>query len=93
MLSSLLCLAASLLSPFVLALPSEQHGHPQQPFFYKGFDLSSLKILEDGGAIYKDTARWNATRPVEDILGDGGMNVVRLRLWVNPTVPYDGGCG
>ncbi|KAF2163656.1 glycoside hydrolase family 53 protein [Zasmidium cellare ATCC 36951] len=91
MLSSLLCLAASLLSPFVLALPSEQHGHPQQPFFYKGFDLSSLKILEDGGAIYKDTARWNATRPVEDILGDGGMNVVRLRLWVNPTVPYDGG--
>lgn len=64
------------------------------PLLYKGFDLSSLKILEDGGASYKDTARGNATRPVEDILGDGGMNTVRLRLWVNPTVPYDGppGC-
>lgn len=66
----------------------------KKPFFYKGHDLSSLKILEDGGASYKDTARGNATRPVEDILGDGGMNTVRLRLWVNPTVPFDGppGC-
>ena len=26
----------------------------------------------------------------QDILGDGGMNVVRLRLWVNPKAPYDG---
>ena len=60
-------------------------------FFYKGFDLSSLKIEEDGGgAVYKDQARGNITRPVEDILE--GMNVVRLRLWVNPKVPYDGGC-
>lgn len=64
---------------------------PEQPFFYKGFDLSSLKIEEDGGAIYKDTARNNETRPVEDILGDGGMNVVRLRLWVDPKIPYDDG--
>lgn len=66
----------------------------KKPFFYKGHDLSSLQILEDGGASYKDTARGNATRPVEDILGDGGMNTVRLRLWVNPTVPFDGppGC-
>lgn len=87
----------------IYALPSEQWGPPHhgpghdgpghhEPFFFKGFDLSSLKILEDGGAVYKDTAKGNATRPVEDILGDGEMNVVRLRLWVNPTVPYDGGC-
>ncbi|KAH7330156.1 family 53 glycosyl hydrolase [Rhexocercosporidium sp. MPI-PUGE-AT-0058] len=55
-----------------------------QPFFYKGHDLSSLKTLEDGGSIFKDTARRNATRPVEDILGDGGMNTVRLRIWVDP---------
>lgn len=61
-----------------------------QKTFFKGFDLSSLKIQEDGGAIYKDAQDGNATKPVEEILE--GMNTVRLRLWVNPTVPYDGGC-
>ncbi|KAL1651926.1 hypothetical protein SLS58_000049 [Diplodia intermedia] len=54
------------------------------PLFYKGHDLSSLKIMEEGGVIYKDTAKNNETRPAEDILGDGGMNTVRLRLWVDP---------
>ncbi|TKX21049.1 putative arabinogalactan endo-beta-1,4-galactanase A [Elsinoe australis] len=53
-------------------------------FFYKGFDLSSLQVLEQANTIYKDTARNNETRPAEDILGDNGMNTVRLRLWVNP---------
>lgn len=24
------------------------------------------------------------------VLGDGGMNTVRLRLWVHPELPYDG---
>jgi arabinogalactan endo-1,4-beta-galactosidase len=72
--------------------PGYGGGKPASPpYFYKGFDLSSLKIEEDGGAVYKDTQRGNATRPVEDILGDGGMNTVRLRLWVNPKAPYDGG--
>ena len=55
-----------------------------EAFFYKGHDLSSLKMLEDGGCIYKDTTRNNETRPAEAILGDGGMNTVRLRIWVNP---------
>lgn len=50
-------------------------------FFYKGHDISSLKMLEDGDtqAVFKDTARGNATRRAEDILADGGMNGVRLR--------------
>ena len=65
------------------------NGGYQQPQFYKGFDLSSLKIEEDAGAIYKDTLRNNATRPVEDMLE--GMNTVRLRLWVHPKVPFDDG--
>lgn len=52
--------------------------------FFKGHDLSSLKMLEDGGCIYKDTTRRNETRRAEAILGDGGMNTVRLRIWVNP---------
>ena len=66
-------------------------GHGSgEPFFYKGFDLSSLKVMEDRGAEYKDTIDGNITKPVEDMLE--GMNVVRLRLWVHPKVPYDGGC-
>ncbi|RFU35971.1 hypothetical protein B7463_g309, partial [Scytalidium lignicola] len=40
--------------------------------------------MQDAGFIYKDTERNNVTRPAEDILGDGGMNTVRLRIWVNP---------
>jgi arabinogalactan endo-1,4-beta-galactosidase len=59
-------------------------------FFYKGHDLSSLKLLEDGGSIFKDTAKYNQTRPAEDILGDGGMNTVRLRIWVNPSDGVNG---
>ncbi|KAK7518867.1 family 53 glycosyl hydrolase [Phyllosticta citriasiana] len=58
----------------------------QKAFFYKGHDLSSLKMLEDGDskAVFVDTARNNATRRADEILADGGMNGVRLRLWVNP---------
>jgi arabinogalactan endo-1,4-beta-galactosidase len=54
-------------------------------YFFKGHDLSSLKLLEDGGSIYKDTSRHDDTRPAEDILGDGGMNSIRLRIWVSPS--------
>lgn len=64
-------------------------GEHEQPFFHKGFDLSSLKIELDGGAVYKDTFDGNVTKPVEDILVN--FNTVRLRLWVDPTVPYDDG--
>lgn len=41
-------------------------------------------MLEEAGNIYKDTARRNETRTADAILGDGGMNAVRLRIWVNP---------
>ena len=41
-------------------------------------------MLEDEGDIYKDTARTNETRTADAILADGGMNSVRLRIWVNP---------
>lgn len=64
-------------------------GGDSGPSFYKGFDLSSLKIEEDGGAIYKDAQHGNVTKPVEDILED--FNTVRLRLWVHPKVPFDDG--
>lgn len=55
-------------------------------FFYKSHDLSSLRMLENGGgAAFYDTLRDNASRPLEDILRDGGMNAIKLRLFVNPT--------
>lgn len=47
--------------------------------FYKGHDISSLLSEEEHGITYKDTARGNVTRPLEHILGDGGMNSARLR--------------
>ena len=65
-----------------LASPLARQGHLERraaPYFFKGHDLSSLLMLEEGGAIYHDSARGNVTRPAEDILGDGGMNTIRLR--------------
>ncbi|KAM3071405.1 hypothetical protein ACMFMG_009000 [Clarireedia jacksonii] len=73
-----------LVLPLAMARPEQYSRSPSQSFFYKGHDLSSLKMLEEGGSIYKDTSKHNATRPAEAILGDGGMNTVRLRIWVNP---------
>lgn len=40
--------------------------------------------MEASDNVYVDTARGNLTRPADDILADGGMNAVRLRLWVDP---------
>lgn len=40
--------------------------------------------MEASDSFYVDTARGNLTRPADDILADGGMNGVRLRLWVDP---------
>lgn len=83
------CHLLPLLSCIAQAIPTSQwHDHRQLPF--QGYDLSSLKIMEDGGVIYKDSQCGNVTKPVEDILGERGMNTVRLRLWVNPKAPYDG---
>jgi arabinogalactan endo-1,4-beta-galactosidase len=60
-------------------------GDCDTAYFFNGHVLSSMKLLEDGGSIYKDTSRQNEARPAEDILGDGGINSVRLRIWVNPS--------
>jgi len=83
------------LSSLTSALPSWTGNSDSEPFFHKGFDLSSLKIMYDGygpgeGATYKDSQLGNITRGAAEILGDGGMNTVRLRLWVWPKAPYDG---
>jgi len=66
------------------AAPSSNEVDARSSFFYKGHDLSSLKTLEESGNIFRDTAKHNQTRTADAILGDGGMNTVRLRIWVNP---------
>jgi len=77
-LSALVCARPST-DAWANATANATAGGSPQPFFYKGYDLSSLRMLEEGGAVYHDSARHNETRPAEDILGDGGMNTVRLR--------------
>ncbi|WYZ35298.1 hypothetical protein EsH8_I_001574 [Colletotrichum jinshuiense] len=75
------------LTALAAAMPASGPSNPPtpgRPFFYKGHDLSSLKMLEESQNIFVDTARGNQERPADDILADGGMNAVRLRLWVDP---------
>lgn len=57
---------------------------PTEPetFFY-GADLSYVNEMEDCGAIYKN--RNNATDDPFSIFKESGANLVRVRLWHNPT--------
>ncbi len=54
--------------------------------FYKGHDLSSCKLLEDNGYTFYTSSSVESS--IEEILGDGGMNTVRLRLWVTEDGTY-----
>lgn len=40
-------------------------------------------MLERGGFQFMDPNRGNQVRPVEEMLGEGGMNTVRLRFVAN----------
>lgn len=51
--------------------------------FYYGADLSYVNEMEDCGAIYK-TSNGTAEDPYK-IFSEAGTNLVRLRLWHNPT--------
>lgn len=57
-----------------------------QVSFYKGHDLSSSKMLEDNGYTWYNSL--NNKDSLEKILGSGGMNSVRLRIWVNDNDVY-----
>lgn len=52
-------------------------------FFYLGADLSYVNEMEDCDAIYKD--RNNVTKDPFSIFKEEGANLVRVRLWHNPT--------
>ncbi len=52
-----------------------------QPFFF-GYDLSYANQMEDCGAVYKEDG---VPKDVYQIFADHGANLVRLRLWVDPS--------
>ena len=83
--SSLLLMAASCSdnnSPQVTE-PEETSEIIETPSFYYGADLSYVNEMENCGAIYKDANNIN-TNPYK-IFKDAGANLVRVRLWHNPT--------
>ena len=51
--------------------------------FYLGADLSYVNEMEDCGAVYKNSD--NQETDVFDIFETAGANLIRVRLWHNPT--------
>lgn len=51
--------------------------------FYYGADLSYVNEMEDSGATYKDFS--GTTKDLYKIFSEAGTNIIRLRLWHNPT--------
>lgn len=50
--------------------------------FYFGNDLSYVNQMEDCGADFKE---WGQSKDIYQIFADHGNNLVRLRLWVDPS--------
>ena len=66
----------------ILWLTSAAAAQPATRPFYAGADVSMLPELEAAGAVYRDDAKpGDAVR----ILREHGVNLVRLRLFVDPT--------
>ena len=58
-----------------------------QPHWYGGGDLSTLLQWEQSGAVYRIA---NARCDPVAALQSNGMNLVRLRLWHTPALPWNG---
>src|SRR5690606_19196319 len=56
---------------------------PNTIAFYYGADLSYVNEMEDCGAIYKD--KNGQVTDVYQIFKNEGANIIRIRLWHNPT--------
>jgi len=54
-----------------------------KPLFYYGADLSYVNEMVDCGAVYKDEN--NMVKDPYKIFKEAGTNLVRLRLWHNPS--------
>ncbi|KAJ2897865.1 hypothetical protein MKZ38_004324 [Zalerion maritima] len=53
---------------------------------YNGVDWSSAIVEEDSGISWTDTT--GSSQALEQILVDNGVNIVRQRVWVNPSDGY-----
>lgn len=69
-----------LVLPFLMAFLAYQ---TQAALTYKGADISSLITLESQGKTFKSTS--GTTTPLETLLKNGGANIIRQRVWVNPS--------
>ncbi|GAA0738949.1 arabinogalactan endo-1,4-beta-galactosidase [Gaetbulibacter jejuensis] len=63
--------------------PTDDDAAPIEDSFYYGADLSYVNEMEDCGATYKDAN--GATKDPFTIFQEAGTNLVRVRLWHNPT--------
>lgn len=54
----------------------------QAQAFYFGCDLSYVNQMEDCGAVYKEDGK---SKDVYHIFADHGINLIRVRLWVDPS--------
>ncbi len=70
--------ACILIAALVCAAPALCRAQP----FYFGNDLSYANQMEDCGAVFKENG---APKDVYRIFADHGTNLVRLRLWVDPS--------
>lgn len=61
---------------------SSEKAFGQASNFYFGNDLSYVNQMEDCGAIYKEN---NTPKDPFQIFADHGTNLVRVRLWVDPS--------
>jgi arabinogalactan endo-1,4-beta-galactosidase len=79
--TALACAAA-----LVVGQPA-QAGTPKRTLQIRGADISSLAKSEARGGVYRysDGRRGDALR----ILGEGGLNYIRLKVWVNPADGYN----
>lgn len=57
--------------------------NPNTVAFYYGADLSYVNEMEDCGAVYKD--KNGHVTDVYQIFKNEGANIIRIRLWHNPT--------
>lgn len=63
--------------------PTDDDAAPIEDSFYYGADLSYVNEMEDCGATYKDAN--GVTKDPFTIFQEAGTNLVRVRLWHNPT--------
>ncbi len=77
---------AGLALPFDRRSVADAAGSAKKSQLVLGHDLSTLQQEEEAGRSYSDGGR---VQPLETIVKTHGATHVRLRLWVDPPMPYN----